>query len=247
MAKKWYIPLLFVIGITAAFEILLTIFHLPSFIFPKPSLVIRDLIANWKWILDNISVTVYEAVVGFALSIILGMSLSLIVMFVPKLDLLVFPMAVAVRNVPFVAIAPILFLVFGYGPLPKIIIVMIVSFFPIMANFTAGLGSVTQNQKERIFVLKATGWQTFTKLQLPASIPSLVTGLEVSVSNIVIAAIVGEILGTMKGLGHVIVMSVSQFQFPLLMAGVIVTTAVSIALTWVAKIIINLSLKSWIS
>jgi len=146
-----------------------------------------------------------------------------------------------------VAIAPILFLVFGYGPLPKIMIVMIVSFFPIMANFTAGLGSVTQYQKERLFVLKATRWQTFAKLQLPASIPSLVTGLEVAVSNIVIAAIVGEILGTMKGLGHVIVMSVSQFRFPLLMAAVLVTTAASIIITWIARYLINRSFKPWIN
>jgi len=116
-----------------------------------------------------------------------------------------------------------------------------------MANFTAGLESVTLNQRERFFILGATKWQTFTKLQLPASVPSLATGLEIAVSNIIITAIVGEILGTMKGLGHVIVMSVSQFQFPLLMAGVLVTTLVSIIITWVAKETINLILKPWIS
>jgi len=246
MNKNWYLPVIFVVGVTIVFEVVLSIFKLPSFIFPRPSLVLKALIENWVWIADNISITVFEAVAGFVLSIILGMGLSLLVLFIPKLNLIVFPIAVAVRNVPFVAIAPILFMVFGYGPLPKIVIVMIVSFFPVMANFTAGLGSITQNQREKFFVLRATRWQIFTKLQLPASIPNLITGLEIAVSNIVIAAMVGELLGTMKGLGYVIVMSVSQYQFPLLMAAVIVTTLISIFLTWLVKGFLNMVLKPWL-
>jgi len=246
MKKKWFLPLAFFIGATVVFEITLTIFQLPSFIFPKPSLVVKAFCQNWFWIFDNLGVTIYEALVGFFLSIMLGMSLSLVTLFLPRLEPIIFPLAVATRNVPFVAIAPILFMVFGYGPLAKIMIVMIVSFFPIMANFTAGLANITQNQRERFFVLRATKWQLFTKLQLPTSVPFLVTGLEVAVSNIVIAAIVGELLGTMKGLGYVIVMSVSQYRFPLLMAAVVVVTIASILITWAFNKITKMVFRSWL-
>jgi NitT/TauT family transport system permease protein len=115
-----------------------------------------------------------------------------------------------------------------------------------MANLSAGFASVNQNQLERFFVLRATKWQLFTKLQLPTAVPYLVTGLEIAVSNIVIAAIVGELLGTTKGLGFVIVMSVSQYRFSLLMAAVVVTTVASILVTWIIKACNKILLRKWL-
>ena len=100
--------------------------------------------------------------------------------------------------------------------------------------------------RERFFVLRATRWQVFVKLQLPASIPYFVTGLEIAVSSVVIAAIVGELLGTTEGLGFVIVMSVSQYRFPLLMAAVVVTTVASIAVTSALRVLTKAVFKRWL-
>ena len=244
--NTWLIPLITLLALTLLFEIALDLGHVSKFIFPKPSLTLKALWENWVWILDNLKTTLIEALAGFLLSIVLGVGLSLSYLFISRLKEVVVPLAVAVRNVPFVAIAPILFMVLGYGPWPKIIIVMIVSFFPIMANLSAGFASVSQNQRERFFVWRATRWQLFTKLQLPASIPFFVTGLEIAVSNIIIAAIVGELLGTTKGLGLVIIMSVSQYRFPLLMAAVLVTTAVSIMITWLFRGLTRIVFRTWL-
>jgi len=233
-------------GLTLLFELFLRAANVAQYILPRPSLVVQELIDNWQWIITNLQYTLNEALVGFGFSILLGVGLALLYLFVPTLENIIVPMAVAIRNVPFVAIAPILFMTLGYGPEPKIIIVMLVSFFPIMANLSAGFNSVNQNQLERLFVLRATKWQLFTKLQLPTAIPHLVTGLEIAVSNIVIAAIVGELLGTTKGLGLVIVMSVSQYRFPLLMAAVVITTAASILVTWGVRGLNKFILKKWL-
>jgi NitT/TauT family transport system permease protein len=244
--NNWYIPVLTFLVLTVLFEIALDVTHVSKFIFPKPTLILQALWEHWKWILQNLQVTLFEAIVGFLLSIVLGATLSLSYLFIPRLEPIVVPFAIAVRNVPFVAIAPILFMVLGYGQLPKIIIVMIVSFFPIMANLSAGFASVTQNQRERFFVWRASKWQLFSKLQLPSAIPYFVTGLEIAISNIIIAAIVGELLGTVKGLGFVIVMSVSQYKFPLLMAAVVVTTVVSILLTSLFRALTKIIFKVWL-
>ena len=247
MKTKILAPILFIIVLVVAFEIILRSTGIVSFIFPRPSIIFQELVKNWAWILDNLVVTLYEAVTGFGISILVGVVLALTCLFAPFLRSTIVPVTIAIRNVPFVAIAPILFMIFGYGPLAQIVIVVLVSFFPIMANLLAGFGSVNKNQLERFYVLRATKWQLFTKLQLPSSVPYFIAGVEVAVSSVVIAAIVGELMGTTKGLGLVIIMSVSQYRFPLLMASVLVTTIASILITWIVRSMTSLILKPWTS
>ncbi|HNP89125.1 MAG: putative aliphatic sulfonates transport permease protein SsuC [Microgenomates group bacterium ADurb.Bin219] len=244
--KRILLPLLTALLLTVGFEIGLELANVSRFILPKPSLVLKALSENWPWIFANLKVTVQEAIVGFGLSLILGVGLALSYLFLPQLEPIIVPLAVAIRNVPFVAIAPILFITLGYGQTPKILIVMIVSFFPIMANTAAGFQSVNKYQLERFTVLRASRWQLFTKLQLPTALPFFATGVDVAASNIIISAIVGELLGTTQGLGFVILMSVSQFRFALLMAAVVVTTVVSILLTWFFQIATRNLFKKWL-
>jgi len=246
MKKDWFVPMLVFVISVIFFEIALTVANISTFIFPKPSLIFLALIENWQWILENLSVTLAEALIGFGLSIIWGIGLALVYEFIPFLRNIILTFTIAIRNVPFVAISPILFMIFGYGQLPKILIVMVVSFFPIMVNVIAGLASVNQNQMERFYVLKANKWQIFTKLKLPTAIPYLIVGLDIAGSNMIIAAIVGELLGTTKGLGFIIVMAVSQYRFALLMAAVLVTTLISIGLTWLMKYFSRQLFKKWL-
>lgn len=216
------------------------------FVLPSPSSIFGDLWRNWPWLLQHLKITLYEALAGFGLAVVLGVGLALSYLFVPALERVVVPLAIAVRNVPFVAIAPILFILLGYGPLPKIIIVMIVTFFPVMSNLTAGFTSVSRNLQERFYIYRATRWQVFAKLQLPAAIPYFVAGLEIGISNTVIAAIVGELLGTTAGLGFVILLTVSQYRISMLMATVVVTTIVSIGVTTISTRLVRLLLRRWL-
>lgn len=244
--RKILVPLATFLIIVFGCQVVLEITQIPRFILPKPSLILEALWQNWAWLATHLKVTLFEAICGFFLAVALGVALSLFYLFIPSLEPVVVPLAVAVRNVPFVAIAPILFIVLGYGPLAKIIIVMVVTFFPVMSNLAAGFNSVSHNLLERFFVYRANRWQLFTKLQLPAAIPYFVTGLEIGVSNSVIAAIVGELLGTTQGLGFVILMTVSQYRIPLLMATVAVTTLTSILLTALLRSFVNLTFRPWL-
>jgi len=239
-------PIATVLLLAILCELALTLGNVSKFILPKPTSILKALYTEWPWILMHLKVSMMEAVLGFGLGIALGTILALSYLFLPALESLIVPLAVGVINVPFVAIAPVLFIVLGYGPLPKILIVMVVCFFPIMSNFSAGLHSVNQNLLKRFYVLKATKWHLFTKLQLPTSIPFLATGLQIAVSNAVIAAIVGELLGTTQGLGFVILMSISQYRLGVLMATVAVTTVASIILTTGVRAFTRIIFKKWL-
>ncbi len=243
------IPLVAFLLIVLGCQMVYETFELPRiirFVLPKPSVILRDLWQNWPWLLRHLKITLYEALCGFCIAVVLGVALALSYLFVPALERVIVPLAIAVRNIPFVAIAPILFILLGYGPLPKIIIVMIVTFFPVMSNLSAGFSSVSRSLLERFYIYRATRWQLFAKLQLPAAMPYFVAGLEIGISNTVIAAIVGELLGTTAGLGFVILLTVSQYRIPLLMATVLVTTLASIAITTLSKWSTRLMLRRWL-
>lgn len=243
------VPLVTLLVLFLGCELVHEVSELPRifrFVLPKPSMVLKELWQNWPWLLKHLKITLYEALCGFGIGVILGVVLALSYLFVPPLERVIVPLAVAVRNVPFVAIAPILFILLGYGPLPKIIIVMIITFFPVMANLSAGFASVNRNLRERFYIYRATRWQLFTKLQLPAAVPYFVAGLEIGISNTVIAAIVGELLGTTAGLGFVILLTVSQYRIPMLMATVLVTTLASILITTITIHLTRSVLRRWL-
>jgi len=244
--RKILIPLMIFLVLVFGCQLVLDLCQVPKFIFPKPSLVLEAFLDNWVWLAIHLRVTLYEAVIGFLLGALLGVLLALIYLFFTSLEQVIMPLAIAVRNVPFVAIAPLLFIFLGYGPTAKIVIVIMVTFFPVMANLTAGFHSVSRNLEERFVIYQASRWKIFYKLQLPTAIPYLVAGLEIGISSAVIAAIVGELLGTTQGLGFVILQSVSQFRIPLLLAAVVVTTVASIFLTQLTKEVNQRVFRTWL-
>lgn len=227
-------------------QAILEIASVPQFIIPKPSLVFNELINEWPWLISHLKVTMYEAIVGFLLGVAIAIPLALIYLFIPALEHIIVPMAVATINVPFVAIAPILFIVLGYGPSAKILIVALLTFFPVMSNLAAGFNSTGINLRERLHVLHASRWQVFTKLELPSALPYFVTGLAIAVSNSVIGAIVGELLGTTQGMGFVILTTVSQYKMPLLLAAVVLITVSSIGLNWLVRAFAQLIFRHWL-
>ncbi len=245
--KETWKPIVVVILGALAFELVLNWTGVTKFVLPKPSLVIKALAENWPWLMNHLAISIVEAIAGFGLGTFLGVGLALTCLFIPWTRSTIVPLAIGLKNIPFVAISPILFITLGYGLLPKVIIVTVVSFFPILANLLAGFETVSRNLEERFHLLKANRWQLFRKLQLPTAIPHFVAGIEIAGSNVVIAAIVGELLGTTKGLGYAITIAVSQYKFPLLMATVVVTTIASIGLTELIKSGSHLVFRKWMT
>lgn len=244
--QRLIVPLGVILFMAFACQLLSNSALLPNFVLPQPSLIIEGLMQNWTWFLTHLQVTMMEAIFGFLLGVTLAIPLALSYLFIPALEPVIVPLTVAIVNVPFVAVAPILFIVFGYGAEAKIFIVALVTFFPVMSNLTAGFHSVNQNLRERFYVCHANRWQVFTKLELPAAIPHFATGLQVAVAGSVIGAIVGELLGATKGMGFVILMTISQYRIPVLLAAVLVITIASMVFAWSIRQLSNLLFSRWI-
>ena len=166
------------------------------------------------------------------LGLIAAVAILLAILFVHNktMERTLFPIAVAVRTIPIIAIAPILVLLLGNGYAPKIVIAALICFFPTLVNMVRGLESVEASALELMRVLSATRRQILFKLRLPSSLPFLFAALKISTASSVIGAIVAEWIGADTGLGYLIVISTFEFRTGLLYATTVVASLLALGL-----------------
>ena len=223
-------PLLTFTGLLVAWEAFTGYAKIPSWLLPAPS-AIGAAMVDWRWeIVQHTLVTLYETIAGFALSIAIGIPLAVAVVYSPILQKTIYPILLALQSVPKVAIAPLLALWIGFGALPKIIVVFLVCFFPIIVATATGLQAVSPQMMDLIRSLSASSFQTFVKIRFPTAMPHIFVGLKIAITFAVIGAVIGEFVGSESGLGYLILVSSSQSRTPLAFAALAVLTAISIVL-----------------
>jgi NitT/TauT family transport system permease protein len=211
----------------AAWQFAVSVGGVSEFVLPPPADV-GDALASMfadAAIWAHIRVTLVEVVVGFAIAVVLGTALGVILGRMVWLERAVQPAMVAFQVVPKIAFIPIFVILFGYGVTSKIVITVILAFFPIMLNVLLGVRSVDRGHQDVMRGLGASRWQTFRDLELPSTLPYVFAGAEVGIVFAVIGAIVGEYLGANQGLGFLVVASLNALDAPSLYA-VIVLLAV---------------------
>jgi NitT/TauT family transport system permease protein len=147
----------------------------------------------------------------------------------PSAERILAPYIVASQSIPIVAIAPLLIVWFGSGPLSKILISALIVFFPVLVNTVVAVRSVPEDLRDLMRSLRATRWQTFTKLEVPAAMPVLLGGLKIGATLSVIGAVVGEFVAADEGLGFLINLARGMYDIPMVFVTVI--TLVGMALT----------------
>ena len=221
------ITLLALIGI---WEVLARWSGIPSWLLPAPS-AIGDSMIGWRAELAwHSTITLYEVLVGFALSIVVSIPLAVAVVYSPFLQNTIYPILLALQSMPKVAIAPLLVLWVGFGALPKILVVFLVCFFPIVVATASGLTAVPPALIDLIRSLSATTFQTFVKIRFPTAIPHIFVGLKIAITFAVIGAVIGEFVGSDEGLGYLILISTSQSRTPLAFGALLILTLMSIIL-----------------
>ncbi|GAA2434220.1 ABC transporter permease [Actinomadura vinacea] len=200
----------------------------PTYIVPSPLEVGRSLSENRSMLVSNTWPTAMESLLGFLAGN--GVAILLAVLFVhwkPAEDALM-PVAVFIRTIPIVAVAPVLVILLGTGYAPKIVIAALISFFPTLVNMVRGLSSVDKQAIELFRVLSASQAEIFWRLRVFASLPYLFSALKISATSCVIGAIVAEWIGAQKGLGFVIIQATYNFTTPLLYAAMIVASLMAV-------------------
>jgi ABC-type nitrate/sulfonate/bicarbonate transport system permease component len=141
-----------------------------------------------------------------------------------------YPFVIASQTIPIIVIAPLLLIWVGYGLAPKIIVVALIAFFPIVVNMVDGLKSADPDVVHLLRILGANRWQIFVKVQLPSSLPFLFSGLRVAMAVSVIGAVIGEWVGSSQGLGYLMIRSKPQFLTERVFAAIVVLSAIGVTL-----------------
>jgi NitT/TauT family transport system permease protein len=183
------------------------LWEVPQFVLPPPSDVLGRLAADFTSgvLIGHFSTTLIEVVAGFVLAAIIGVGLGCAIGLVSVVERIVYPYVLALQTIPKVAIAPLMIIWVGFGIQSKIVTAGLIAFFPILVNVVAGIKTVEPRRILLMRALKASPWQTFIKVRLPSMLPYLFAGFEVGIIFAVIGAIVGEFLGSSRGLGSLVI------------------------------------------
>jgi putative hydroxymethylpyrimidine transport system permease protein len=190
----------------------------------------QALLDDWSLLVDNAGVTLVEVVLGLAISLAAGAAFGVAMHLVRPLRDAAYPLLVASQAIPVVVLAPIFVLAFDYGIGPKLAIVALICFFPITVNLLDGLRSTPPELLKLMRSMGASRLRTLRSVELPASLPSLFSGLKVAASVSVIGAVFGEWAGADEGLGRLVLLGNNQLQTPRVYAGIVLLTLMAVAL-----------------
>jgi len=231
-AREYGLPALAIGVLIALWEMVCRGARIPVWLLPAPTAIVRD---TWQWadrIPGHLWVTFYEVIGGFAVAVLVGVPIAVAVVYSPLLRRIVYPILLVVQSVPKVALAPLFLIWVGYGPRSNILVAAIVAFFPMVVNTATGLESVEPELLQLTDSLQATPLQVFWKVRLPWALPHIFSGMKVAMSLSVIGAIVGEFVGSDRGLGYLILTASSNMNTAIVFGVMTVLSVLGILVFW---------------
>ena len=227
---KAVLPALGLLAIIGLWWLATIVFGIESFLVPSPADVVTSFLELPGYLLEQSLVTLWEAVSGFALSIVVGVPIALLVVASTVMERMFYPLLVALNSVPKVALAPIVVVWFGFGIESKVLMVVLVCVFPIVISTASGMKSTPDELTELFRSLDATRGQEFFKLRLRHALPQIFVGLKVAISLAVIGAVIAEFVGARAGLGYVISTSGASADTSLAFAAMALLAVISVTL-----------------
>ncbi len=202
---------------------------------PTPSRVVEQAWAQRDVLAEHTAATLGVTAAGFAVSVVVAWALALLVDLVPGLGRGVVPVLVASQTIPVVALAPLVVLWFGFGLLPKVLVVTLVTFFPLVVGLVEGLRAAGPGATALLTSMGASRWQQLRWVRLPGALPRFFTALRIAVTYAVVGAVFAEYVGAVRGLGTYMNMQRAAFRTDLVLAAVALCALVSVVLyglTW---------------
>lgn len=227
-----YLPVIgLVVALLAVWEAAVRHFAVPKYVLPAPTAIAAALHGALPVLLKvHTPVTLAEAGLGLLMALIAGIASGTVVHSSAWARRTLYPLLVVSQTVPVIVLAPLLVIWFGYGMLPKLLVVTIACFFPIAVAVVDGLDGAHRGMLKLLRSMGASGWQQFVMVKVPAAMGSLFTGLRVAATYAVMAAVIAEWIGGDAGLGVYIVRSANSFRTEQVFAGIVLVTVYSIAM-----------------
>lgn len=230
MAAGYAPPVLFVFILLLAWEVLVALLTIPDWLLPAPSRIAATFASDWPILRGHMLMTLWETALGFSLALAVGFALSIAIDSSSLVRKTIYPLVVASQTVPIVAVAPLLVVGFGFGLLPKVLVVALVVFFPIVINTVDGLQTADRDMLRLFRAMNANRWQTFRLLRLPAALPAVFSGLKIAVTYSIIGAVLAEWVGASSGLGVYIARSLRAFRTDRVFVAILATSLLTLGL-----------------
>lgn len=230
-------PLLAIIILLAVWQILSGTGLIPKYLLPSPLDTIKAFIEDFPLLMQHAKVTIIEAIVGLGVGILFGFAIAAIMDRFERLYKAFYPLIVISQTIPTVAIAPLLVLWFGYEMLPKVILIVIMTFFPITVSLLSGFRSADKDTVNLMRTMGASKMQIFWHVKFPGSLNQFFSSLRISASYAVVGAVISEWLGGFSGLGVYMTRVKKAFSFDKMFAVIFLISVLSLLLMWLINVI----------
>ena len=223
-------PLLLAVIIVVAWQLATSVFGLPTYLVPEPLKVLKELVAQWPRLLSESMVTTAAALGGFALSVVVGLLLAVLIVYSKTIESYLYPLLVFSQSVPKIAVAPLFVVWFGFGIFPKVVSAFLLAVFPVVVSTVTGLRSVEPEMIDLARSSRAGRLRTFWYVLLPHSLPHIFSGMKVAITLAVVGAVVGEFVGANSGIGYLLQVANGNFDLPLMFAALVVLSSIGVLL-----------------
>ncbi|MBV9735325.1 MAG: ABC transporter permease [Acidisphaera sp.] len=249
MPRLWSLgrPLGGIVAFLLLWEFFVRAFRVPVYILPAPSVILHDGAVKWASLSGAAAFTAQPMLLGFALAVILGVAIALTIAFSRQVQAVAYPLLVFLQIVPKIAVAPLFIIWFGFGLMPKVLLVFLLSFFPVVVAATTAFGSI---EPEILELARSTGagrLRTFRMVQLPHALPALFGGVKVAAAMAATAAVVAEFVASDRGLGYLLMEYNGNLDTSMSFAAIFVLSALGLALYGAVEVLEGLALPWHVS
>jgi NitT/TauT family transport system permease protein len=220
-----------------AWELAVRLFGIKEYLLPPPTKVWSEFVKRYDPVMASAWVTTQEILAGFALAVAVSIPLALAISYSRFMEHAVYPAIVFLQIIPKIAIAPLFIIWFGFGFTPKLLLVFLLSFFPIVVAAIAGFKSVDPDIMDFARTTGAGGWRLFAKIRLPQALPHIFTGLKVGAALSATAAVVAEFVASDKGLGYLLLQYNGQLETPMVFAIIVLLSLIGLAVYYAVEVV----------
>lgn len=241
--QKGWRPLLVLILLFLFWELIARFMGIPNWLLPTPTAIFAEGVTNIALYQTDVVASVKLTIIGFIIGSLFGLILAIALHLLPKLKEAIYPLLILSQNIPIIVLAPLLVIWFGFGILPKIIIITLVCFFPVAIAALDGFRQIPQDLRHYLEMAGASGKQIFWKLEFPHALPTIFSGLKISATYSVMGAIISEWLGAEAGIGVFMTLASSSFQTARVFVAIFIIMILSLIFFGVIIIIERLVIK----
>ena len=240
--RKELIPAAWLFGLLLIWELSVRLLQIPLYVLPSPLAVVQTLGSEAGTLWGHALVTTGEAILGILIALVLALLLGIAMDRFPMVRQGLYPILVVTQTVPMIVMAPILIIYMGFGMAPKILTVVLMCFFPVAVSFSDGLSQVDEEYVHLVRSYGTGAWGAYRLVKIPAAIPSLLSGLKVAATYSISGAVVGEWIGSQRGLGYYLLRVKNGYMLDKVFACVVVIILLSLCMNGVIRLYTYLAL-----